>query len=112
MRTSRRRSWASHDLGRTRRLMLIAAAAVTILLSTGCVTPPPVPTDAQDTCPLSAATFASWFESGSVSLNGVVKPADIPESTARLRFLCMVGANVYVADFARAIDLRWRRTYL
>ena len=76
MRTSRHRSWASHDLGRTRRLMLIAAAAVTILLSTGCVTPPPVPTDAQDACPLPAATFAGWFQSGSISLDGVVNPAN------------------------------------
>jgi len=46
-----------------------------ILFAIGCA-PPPVPTDAQDACPLSPATFASWFESGSVSLNGVVNPAN------------------------------------
>ena len=56
--------------------MLMAVATVTpILFSTGCAVPPPVPTDAQDACPLPAATFAGWFESGSVSL-GVVNPAN------------------------------------
>jgi len=51
-----------------------------LVLVSGCPpsppTPPPVPTDAQDACPLSAATFAAWFQSGSVSLNGVVNPAN------------------------------------
>jgi hypothetical protein len=35
-----------------------------------------VPTDAQPTCPISPASFAAMFVSGSVTLNGVVKPAD------------------------------------
>jgi len=35
-----------------------------------------LPTDAQPTCVVTAPVFASWFESGSVSLNGVVKPAN------------------------------------
>lgn len=35
-----------------------------------------MPTDAVGGCPISAATVASFFESGSVSLNGVAKPAD------------------------------------
>ncbi len=44
-------------------------------------TPPPVPTDAQDSCPLPAATFAGWFQpssvvGGVVQLNGVANPAD------------------------------------
>ena len=55
---------------------LAAAALMPILFAAGCQPTPPLPTDAQDACPLSAATFASWFESGSVSLNGVVNPAD------------------------------------
>ncbi|HEV2690195.1 MAG TPA: hypothetical protein VGV35_16670 [Bryobacteraceae bacterium] len=59
------------------RLILTAAATVLpILLSTACAPPPPVPTDAQDTCPLPPPTFAGWFQSGAVSLNGVVNPAD------------------------------------
>lgn len=36
----------------------------------------PVPTDPSGGCPIPAATVASFFESGAVSLNGVVKPAD------------------------------------
>lgn len=42
--------------------------------------PPPVaavlPSDAQATCTVSAAEIAGWFESGSVSKDGVVKPAN------------------------------------
>jgi hypothetical protein len=41
-----------------------------------------VPTDAQGGCPISPATVASFFESGAVSLNGVVKPADSTVSLA------------------------------
>jgi len=56
--------------------MLMALATVMpILFAAGCQSAP-LPTDAQDACQLPAATFASWFESGSVSLNGVVNPAD------------------------------------
>jgi hypothetical protein len=54
----------------------MAAATVTILLSTACGGAPAVPTDAQDACPLPAATFAAWFQSGIVSLNGAVNPAN------------------------------------
>src|SRR5216684_7050907 len=76
MKSSPHRNCASCDSGRTLRLVLITAATVMpILFAIGCA-PPPVPTDAQDACPLSPATFASWFESGSVSLNGVVNPAN------------------------------------
>src|SRR5215469_6137513 len=50
--------------------------AVLMALTAGCQTTPPIPTDAQDLCLLPPATFATWFQSGSVSLNGVVKPAD------------------------------------
>ena len=35
-----------------------------------------LPTDAKATCTVSAAMFSGWFESGTVTLNGVVKPAD------------------------------------
>jgi len=61
------------------RLTLLAAAALTLLFATGCpppAPPNPVPTDAQDACLLSATTFAGWFHSGSVTLNGVVDPAN------------------------------------
>jgi len=35
-----------------------------------------LPTDAQATCTVTPAMFNSWFESGTASLNGVVKPAN------------------------------------
>ena len=35
-----------------------------------------IPSDAQPICAIPPATFASMFQSGSVTLNGVVKPAD------------------------------------
>jgi hypothetical protein len=59
-------------------LTLITTALLLMLaLTTGCGSTPPLPpTDAQDACPLSAATFAGWFESGSVTLNGAVNPAN------------------------------------
>jgi hypothetical protein len=54
---------------------MTAATLTAIAFLVGC-TPPPVPTDAQDLCPLSSATFNSWFQSGTASLNGVVNPAN------------------------------------
>lgn len=72
-------SWSSFRFRRIAGITLTAAAGLTMLLfGTGCPppTPPPVPTDAVDACPLPAATFAGWFQSGAVSLNGVVNPAD------------------------------------
>lgn len=35
-----------------------------------------LPSNPQPTCTVSSPVFAGWFESGSVSLNGAVKPAD------------------------------------
>jgi hypothetical protein len=62
---------------------MAAAMLMPILFATGChQPPPPVPDDAQDFCPLSAATFNSWFQSGSVSVDGVVNPADSLNSLA------------------------------
>ncbi len=59
--------------------LITAAAAVLLLLATGCpspLDPQALPSDARDACPLSSTTFAGWFESGSPTLNGVVNPAD------------------------------------
>jgi hypothetical protein len=53
------------------------AAVLILVFVTGCnPTPPMPPTDAQDLCQLPAATFNTWFQSGSVTLNGVVVPAN------------------------------------
>ena len=38
--------------------------------------PPFLPLDAKPTCVVTPAAFAGWFESGAVTLNGVVKPAN------------------------------------
>jgi hypothetical protein len=35
-----------------------------------------VPANPQPTCTVPAPTFATWFQSGSVTLNGVVNPAN------------------------------------
>src|SRR5712692_5937257 len=71
--------WASFHSSRAAGLTLLTATGlVTLVFVAACPppTPPPVPIDALDACPLSATTFASWFQSGSVSLNGVVNPAN------------------------------------
>src|SRR6185369_2461920 len=71
----------------SKSLQLVKVIRLTILiaLSIGCVlaiasswfsSAQSLPTDAQTTCTVTAPVFASWFESGSVTLNGVVKPAD------------------------------------
>lgn len=62
---------------RVAKLRLAMAAVLMLAFATGCNQSPPMPpTDAQDACPLSAATFNTWFQSGTVSLNGVVNPAN------------------------------------
>jgi hypothetical protein len=75
---SSHRSGAGGHCRRAPGPMLLAAATLMVIpFLTACPSPaPPVPTDAQDFCPLDAATFAGWFQSGSVALNGVVNPAD------------------------------------
>jgi hypothetical protein len=50
-------------------------AMMLILFLAGCQSSP-VPSDAQDSCPLDSATFNGWFQSGTASLNGVVNPAN------------------------------------
>lgn len=62
-------------------LIFVSLSAGVVMLA-GCPGPPPpsaalfIPADAKPTCPVSASEFATWFESGAVSLNGVVKPAN------------------------------------
>ncbi len=56
-------------------MVLATLSAVTLALS-GAAMAQTVPTDAAGGCPIAPATVASFFESGSVTLNGVAKPAD------------------------------------
>jgi len=71
--------------GRTPRLARIGAAIVmvVVLAAFGIVhksTPPPsaysLPTDPQPTCVVTPTIFASWFQLGTVNVNGVVNPAN------------------------------------
>src|SRR5260370_22124071 len=76
--------WNSFRFRRTAGLTLMTTTGLVMLaFVAGCPppTPPPVPTDAQDSCPLPAATFADWLQpssvvGGVVQLNGVANPAD------------------------------------
>ena len=79
------------DLGRLRRaygkiclaLLVLVIAASALLLTKQVVQPPSVkaqtiPSNASSTagCPVPAATFNGWFQSGTPAVNGVVNPAD------------------------------------
>jgi hypothetical protein len=47
-----------------------------LLASRGVAFASPLPSDPQNTCPLSLTTFEGWFQSHTVTLNGVVNPAN------------------------------------
>ncbi|HXI02972.1 MAG TPA: hypothetical protein VNI57_07320 [Candidatus Saccharimonadales bacterium] len=55
--------------------VIVLVAGIALLCGCG-GTPVFVPPDAQPTCTETDPNFNSWFESGSVSLDGVVTPAD------------------------------------
>lgn len=60
---------------------IFAVAAATILIVDGCgpgspINPQTLPTDAQATCTVTSSVFATWFQTGSPSANGVVNPAN------------------------------------
>jgi hypothetical protein len=67
---------------RVAQVVVITAAVVLMMGFGGCPPPPPpvnpqsLPTDAQSSCVVTAPVFASWFQSGTVTLNGVVNPAN------------------------------------
>jgi hypothetical protein len=72
------------------RKLAAAAAATTLVVSIGyALTQQTLPSDAGTTCAtsLTATEFNSWFDTGAVSLNGAVKPAnsvlfpDLPNCT-------------------------------
>lgn len=64
------------SLPRTSLGLAMALAAAAIATNGRPLGAQTVPTDPQPTCPISAPDFANMFVSGSVTLNGVVKPAD------------------------------------
>jgi hypothetical protein len=69
-----------------RKLMAVAIAALgAILGSVGCdqsAHAQTLPSDAHDACPLSPTTFAGWFQTGSVTANGFVTPANSLDTLA------------------------------
>src|SRR5437763_4733227 len=73
------RQFSARPNYRQKLFQLSFAAGVTsilLFLGSGCGGPTTLPPDPQDSCPLPAATFANWFQSHTVPLNGVVDPAD------------------------------------
>src|ERR1044071_1569576 len=61
---------------RGKQAVIGAAYAAALLLDVHAADAQPIPADAQATCTVSAAEFATCFESRSVALNGAVKPTD------------------------------------
>ena len=61
--------------GRRRRAALALAAGM-IAVPLASPTAQNLPADAKPTCAVSAATFATWFQSGTPAANGVVNPAN------------------------------------
>lgn len=59
-----------------RPLSLSLAAVALMSLGHGALAQTPLPANVKQTCTVSTAEFNGWFESGSVSLNGGVLPAD------------------------------------
>jgi len=53
-----------------------AVAATFAVLLTSLLRAQSIPTDPQATCVVTPTTFASWFQSGTPALNGVVNPAN------------------------------------
>jgi hypothetical protein len=68
----------SPHLVRVIRLMLLVVVSIAGLATaaTWFTSAQSLPADAQTTCTVTAPVFASWFETGAVSLNGVAKPAN------------------------------------
>src|SRR5215475_8459080 len=73
-----------HDIQKSRNLARVIKLTLMVVMSVVAIARAAVwfanaqslPADAQATCTVTAPFFASWFETGAVSLNGVVKPAD------------------------------------
>jgi hypothetical protein len=60
----------------TRKISALAFLLTTTTLGTLPANGQTLPADVKPTCTVSPAAFNSWFESGSVTSNGVVKPAN------------------------------------
>ncbi len=70
MRRSRRCCWTARCSPTAAMLMIFAAAGASPSAAQT------IPNDPQQTCTVSSSLFNGWFDSGTPSANGVVKPAD------------------------------------
>lgn len=63
---------------RSPKIMLVITTFILLVVIGGCFTQLTLPSDASSNCnnSITAVKFNSWFESGTASLNGVVKPAN------------------------------------
>jgi hypothetical protein len=62
--------------GRSCFLLFVLPLFVLSLVGASSARAQTIPSDAKATCTVTAAQFAGWFQSGSVAVNGVVKPAN------------------------------------
>jgi hypothetical protein len=72
-------SRSSHRTWNSRHFNCAAGAALLAAVVAAWASPAntqTMPTDAQPTCTVTPAQFKTWFQSGTVALNGVVNPAD------------------------------------
>ncbi len=58
------------------KTLVIVVAIISAVVLANCFSSISPPSDANPTCTVSSADFNGWFESGAVSLDGVVKPAN------------------------------------
>jgi hypothetical protein len=70
-------SKSPHNVRVIRLVLLVVVSVAGLAIAKGWfANAQTIPADAQNACPVSATDFAKWFETGAVSLNGVVKPAN------------------------------------
>jgi hypothetical protein len=59
-----------------KRFTVLACLALAIAVLPAPLAAQTIPADAKATCTVTSAVFDTWFETGTPSLNGVVKPAN------------------------------------
>jgi hypothetical protein len=68
--------WKIKSNTEVHKVVVIPAALSFLIGISGCTPGSDLPIDPSSSCLVTPATFKSWFESGFVTLNGEVKPAD------------------------------------
>src|SRR5262249_30239712 len=76
MHTSRLDPWTEIRSASTQAARRLLAALALVSLTQFATAQVVLPSDAKPTCTVSPTEFASWFASGTVTLNGTVQPAD------------------------------------